>query len=66
VAEYFAPKAKKRWCLSLYENVGSQALGAFPQAAMVSFPCCYVLHACSLWFLMHCIFACRYYICSYF
>lgn len=39
VAEYFAPKAKKRWCLSLYENVGSQALGAFPQAAMDAWHC---------------------------
>ncbi|XP_020248789.1 probable transcriptional regulator SLK2 [Asparagus officinalis] len=39
VGEYFAPKAKKRWCLSLYENVGSQALGAFPQAAMDAWQC---------------------------
>ncbi|KAL9251529.1 putative transcriptional regulator SLK2 [Drosera capensis] len=36
VAEYYAPRAKKRWCLSLYENFGQHALGAFPQAAMAS------------------------------
>lgn len=35
VAEYYAPRAKKRWCLSLYDNVGQHALGVFPQAAMV-------------------------------
>ncbi|KAJ6843184.1 putative transcriptional regulator SLK2 [Iris pallida] len=39
VAEYFAPRAKKRWCLSLYDNVGSHALGAFPQAAMDAWQC---------------------------
>ena len=37
MTEYFAPRAKKRWCLSLYENVGNHALGIFSQAAMVSF-----------------------------
>lgn len=36
VAEYYSPRAKKRWCLSLYDNVGHHALGVFPQAAMVS------------------------------
>lgn len=35
VAEYYSHRAKKRWCLSLYENVGQHALGVFPQAAMV-------------------------------
>ncbi|XP_029128325.1 probable transcriptional regulator SLK2 [Cajanus cajan] len=34
VAEYYSPRAKKRWCLSLYSNVGHHALGVFPQAAM--------------------------------
>lgn len=37
VAEYYSPRAKKRWCLSLYDNVGHHALGVFPQASMVSF-----------------------------
>lgn len=37
VTEYFAPRAKKRWCLSLYDNMKSNlALGVFPQATMVS------------------------------
>ncbi|GAB2249890.1 hypothetical protein Droror1_Dr00013249 [Drosera rotundifolia] len=39
VAEYYAPHAKKRWCLSLYDNVGQQALGAFPQTAMDAWHC---------------------------
>ncbi|GAB2294054.1 hypothetical protein Dimus_028270 [Dionaea muscipula] len=39
VMEYYAPRAKKRWCLSLYENIGQHALGAFPQAAMDSWHC---------------------------
>ncbi|WOK95182.1 putative transcriptional regulator SLK2 isoform X1 [Canna indica] len=33
VTEYFAPPAKKRWCLSLYDNIGNHALGVFPQSA---------------------------------
>ncbi|WVZ15106.1 hypothetical protein V8G54_012672 [Vigna mungo] len=33
VAEYYSPRARKRWCLSLYNNVGHHALGVFPQAA---------------------------------
>lgn len=37
MTEYYSPRAKKRWCLSLYDNVGHHALGVFPQAAMVSF-----------------------------
>ncbi|XP_038994399.1 probable transcriptional regulator SLK2 isoform X2 [Hibiscus syriacus] len=39
VAEYYSPRAKKRWCLSMYENVGSHALGVFPQAAMDAWHC---------------------------
>ncbi|KAF8379426.1 hypothetical protein HHK36_028861 [Tetracentron sinense] len=39
VAEYYAPRAKQRWCLSLYDNVGHQALGVFPQAAMDAWQC---------------------------
>ncbi|EEF51439.1 Transcriptional corepressor SEUSS, putative [Ricinus communis] len=39
VAEYYSPRAKKRWCLSLYDNVGHHALGVFPQAAMEAWQC---------------------------
>ncbi|KAG5007249.1 hypothetical protein JHK85_025791 [Glycine max] len=39
VAEYYSPRAKKRWCLSLYSNVGHHALGVFPQAAMDAWQC---------------------------
>ncbi|XP_021298201.1 probable transcriptional regulator SLK2 isoform X2 [Herrania umbratica] len=39
VAEYYSPRAKKRWCLSRYDNVGSHALGVFPQAAMDAWQC---------------------------
>ncbi|XP_010546085.1 PREDICTED: probable transcriptional regulator SLK2 [Tarenaya hassleriana] len=39
VAEYYSPRAKKRWCLSLYDNVGHQTLGVFPQAAMDAWQC---------------------------
>ncbi|KAI4378133.1 hypothetical protein MLD38_015658 [Melastoma candidum] len=39
VAEYYSPRAKKRWCLSLYNNVGQHALGVFPQAAMDAWQC---------------------------
>ncbi|KAJ6804150.1 putative transcriptional regulator SLK2 [Iris pallida] len=35
VTEYFAPRAKKKWCY----NVASHALGAFPQAAMDVWHC---------------------------
>ncbi|CAL5397401.1 unnamed protein product [Camellia sinensis] len=34
VAEYYSPRAKKRWCLSLYDNVGHHSLGVYPQATM--------------------------------
>jgi hypothetical protein len=50
VAEYYSPRAKKRWCLSLYDNVGHHALGVFPQAAMVSF---FVLVIFSFYFSQH-------------
>ncbi|KAJ8771412.1 hypothetical protein K2173_026589 [Erythroxylum novogranatense] len=39
VTEYYSPRAKKRWCLSLYDNVGHHALGVFPQAAMEAWHC---------------------------
>ncbi|KAL4346626.1 hypothetical protein GQ457_17G025510 [Hibiscus cannabinus] len=39
VAEYYSPRAKKRWCLSLYDNVGSHALGVFPRSAMDAWHC---------------------------
>ncbi|CAL9079079.1 unnamed protein product [Musa textilis] len=39
VAEYFAIQAKKRWCLSLYDNMGSHALGIFPQLAVNAWQC---------------------------
>ncbi|ESW24331.1 hypothetical protein PHAVU_004G121400 [Phaseolus vulgaris] len=39
VAEYYSPRAKKRWCLSLYNNVGHHALGVFPQAATDAWQC---------------------------
>ncbi|XP_071725189.1 probable transcriptional regulator SLK2 [Rutidosis leptorrhynchoides] len=39
VAEYYSPRAKKRWCLSLYDNVGDHALGVFRQAAMDAWHC---------------------------
>lgn len=39
VAEYYSPRAKKRWCLSLYDNVGNHALGVFPPASMDAWHC---------------------------
>ncbi|PWA88538.1 LIM-domain binding protein/SEUSS [Artemisia annua] len=39
VAEYYSPRAKKRWCLSQYDNVGHHSLGVFPQAAVDSWQC---------------------------
>ncbi|KAA8521978.1 hypothetical protein F0562_012708 [Nyssa sinensis] len=39
VADYYAPCAKKRWCLSLYDNIGQHALGVFSQAAMEAWHC---------------------------
>jgi hypothetical protein len=34
VAEYFAPRAKKRWCVSLYGSGGRQPTGVFPQVSI--------------------------------
>ncbi|EPS73722.1 hypothetical protein M569_01032, partial [Genlisea aurea] len=39
VAEYYSPRAKQRWCLSLYNGVGHHSLGSFPQASMDSWQC---------------------------
>ncbi|CAI0414306.1 unnamed protein product [Linum tenue] len=39
VAEYYAPCAKKRWCLSSCHSVGRHAVGVFPQAAMEAWCC---------------------------
>ncbi|KAI7727704.1 hypothetical protein M8C21_017929 [Ambrosia artemisiifolia] len=39
VAEYYSPRAKKRCCLSLYDNVGHHSLGVFPQSAMDAWQC---------------------------
>lgn len=39
VAEYYAPRAKKRWCLSLYDGVGERSLGVFSQLAMEAWRC---------------------------
>ncbi|CAL1401158.1 unnamed protein product [Linum trigynum] len=39
VAEYYAPCAKKRWCLSSCDSVGRHAVGVFPQAAMDAWCC---------------------------
>ncbi|CAL1375434.1 unnamed protein product [Linum trigynum] len=39
VAEYYAPCAKKRWCLSSCPSVGRHAVGVFPQAAMEAWCC---------------------------
>ncbi|URE43936.1 Transcriptional corepressor SEUSS [Musa troglodytarum] len=35
VAEYFAVRARKRWCLSLYDNMANNTLGVFPQLAVI-------------------------------
>ncbi|KAG6422585.1 hypothetical protein SASPL_119163 [Salvia splendens] len=39
VAEFYSPRAKKRWCLSLYNSVGQHSLGVFPQAAIDAWQC---------------------------
>lgn len=39
VAEYFAPRSKKRWCLASYGNSGNHSPGIFSQAAMDSWQC---------------------------
>ncbi|KZV46903.1 transcriptional corepressor SEUSS-like [Dorcoceras hygrometricum] len=39
VAEYYSPRAKKRWCLSLYDNIRHHSPGVFPQAATDTWHC---------------------------
>ncbi|KAM1809934.1 hypothetical protein FF1_026674 [Malus domestica] len=39
VTDYYSPRAKKRWCLSSYDNVGHHALSVLPQAAMDAWQC---------------------------
>ncbi|XP_042377789.1 probable transcriptional regulator SLK2 [Zingiber officinale] len=39
VTEYFAPRARKRWCLSLFDNIGNHTLGIFPQLAVDGWQC---------------------------
>lgn len=36
MANYYAPGAKERWCLSLYDSIGGHALGVFSRSATVS------------------------------
>lgn len=38
-AEYYAPRAKKRWCLSMYNHARQHSPGVFPQAAMNAWQC---------------------------
>jgi len=45
VAEYYSPRAKQRWCLALYSNVGHHTAGVLPQATTVSF-CTYSFLVC--------------------
>ncbi|XP_042388697.1 probable transcriptional regulator SLK2 [Zingiber officinale] len=39
VTEYFAPRARKRWCLSLCDNTGNHTFGVFPQLAVDGWQC---------------------------
>ncbi|XP_074559853.1 putative transcriptional regulator SLK2 [Curcuma longa] len=39
VTEYFAPRARKRWCLSLCDNMGNHTFGVFPQLALDGWQC---------------------------
>ncbi|XP_019233168.1 PREDICTED: probable transcriptional regulator SLK2 [Nicotiana attenuata] len=39
VAEYYSPRAKKRWCLSLYDSIGHPSIGVFPQATVDEWHC---------------------------
>ncbi|PSR91519.1 Transcriptional regulator SLK2 [Actinidia chinensis var. chinensis] len=39
VGEYYAPGAKKRWCLSLYDNIGEHALGVFSHSTKEAWHC---------------------------
>lgn len=43
VEEYFSPSAKKRWCVSLYDKAGLEAMSIFRHATMV----CFMLQICS-------------------
>ncbi|KAG6466490.1 hypothetical protein ZIOFF_075695 [Zingiber officinale] len=52
VTEYFAPRARKRWCLSLFDNIGNHTLGIFPQLAVVSIFLCLIFHL-NAFCLMH-------------
>lgn len=47
MTEYFSPRAKKRWCLSHYDNMGHSALGVSPQAATVCLLNCFVFSVCA-------------------
>jgi len=57
VAEFFAPNAKKRWCVSLYGS-GRQTTGVLPQVCLASsvgythqtLLCGYVDMDSALWF----------------
>ncbi|CAI9755411.1 unnamed protein product [Fraxinus pennsylvanica] len=39
VSEYYAPGSKKRWCLSMYENIGQYSLGVFSPKSMGTWCC---------------------------
>ncbi|XP_057487009.1 probable transcriptional regulator SLK2 [Actinidia eriantha] len=39
VGEYYAPGAKKRWCLSLYDSIGEHALGVFSHSTTEAWHC---------------------------
>lgn len=39
VAEYYSPRAKQRWCLALYSNVGHHSAGVLPQATTHAWQC---------------------------
>ncbi|KAJ3691092.1 hypothetical protein LUZ61_020256 [Rhynchospora tenuis] len=39
VDEYFAPKARKRWCVSLYDNRGGNASNSFQQTSLDAWRC---------------------------
>ncbi|XP_072981034.1 probable transcriptional regulator SLK2 [Typha angustifolia] len=39
VSEYFAPQARKRWCLSSYSNIANHTLGVLPQTSMGAWHC---------------------------
>ncbi|KAG2681282.1 hypothetical protein I3843_11G137000 [Carya illinoinensis] len=39
ITEYYAPCARRRWCLSSYDKVGRHAFGMIPLAAMDAWQC---------------------------